>query len=357
MSSAGTSGTSNTNWGNAANGPTGAGGAPDDTVEVIEVIEVDEPTMTADEALAAEQEALERALGEGGFPWWYVPAIGLPVVVGAGAAIWYLTKGPQSFQDAYDLVTRQNTRKAQAQKAMRRGMRTARASAKNVSESTEDLRERLADVWDDARDSVLDWWDTMTDRDTLEQLRGRANDAAGSARDQFAKVAAGVATAGAVAAARQKAADLASSARGTARSTTSNIQGSNFDLGNWLSGIGATGSSWFTKSQAQELKDKAQAQMRQAKVKGTLAKAGAKGAVPAVKVGAPVAAKAVVTKAKAEKAVKKTGRRANRFWGQTRAFTFGALVTATLTYIRIWRSRLDERNLRETAGGRMVRDA
>lgn len=364
MSSAGMSGTSDTERGNALN----AGGMPDDTVEVIEVIEVDEPM------LAGDQDVLDRTLTQTGFPWWYAPAIGLPVVVGAGAAIWYLTKGPQSFVDAYDLVTgRSGT--AQAKSTLRQGARAVRESAKSLPDQTEDLRDRLADVWDDARDQMLDWWDAMTDRDTLDALRDRANDATGTAKGQLAKVAAGVAAAGATTVAKQKAGNLAetararaSDARDRAKGAVGNPRGGGFDLGDLLGGLGAVGGSRMAKNQAQDLKDKAKeraddlrdkarGQLRQAKVKGTLAAVGGKGALSAAKVGTPVAAKAVVTKAKTEHAVKKTGRKVNRFWKETRAFTFGMLVTATVTYIRTWRKRLDEKNLRETAGGRMVRDA
>lgn len=371
MSSAGmsgTSGTSDTERFNSLNDPANAsgmaaGGTPDDDIEVVEIIETTEPVLTPEAALAFEQDALDRTLDNAGFRWWYVPAIGLPVVVGTGAAIWYFTKGPQSFQDAYDLVTGRN-KTAQTKRAVRRGVRNVRASAKNVPGQTEDLRERLVDVWDDARDQVLDWWDTMTDRDTLEQIRGRANEATGAARGQLAKAAAGLAAASATVAAKQKASSMTSTARGRARQ----VQGGGFNLGDWMGGLGAAGGSWLAKNQAQDLKNRAMAtaedlrkrargQMRQAQVKGTLAKMGSKGAVSAAKTGAPVAAKAAVTKAKTEQAAKKSGRKANRVWKNTRAFTFGMLVTATLTYIRTWRSRLDERNLRETAGGRMVRDA
>lgn len=385
MSSAGTSGTNDTERGNSLNGQPNAGGmssagmsslgdASDDTVEVIEVIEVDEPGLTSDNTLAFEQDTLDRALMDTGFPWWYVPAVGLPVVVGAGAAIWYLTKGPQSFLDAYDLVSGRN-KPAQARSTLRQSVQAARESAKNLPDQTEDLRERLADAWDDARDSVLDWWDTMTDRDTLEQVRGRANDAAGTAKGQLAKVAAGVAAAGASAAAKQKTGDFADTARARAAAARDRAQdkarevrGGGFDLGDWLGGLGAVGGAWMAKNQSQDLKDKAKdrasglrdqakAQLRDANVKSTIAKVGGKSALSATKAAAPVAAKAVATKAKTEHAVKKTGRKVNRFWKETRAFTFGMLVTATVTYIRMWRSRLDEKNLRETAGGRMVRDA
>lgn len=364
MSSAGMSGTSGTGMDNPLNTGTNAAGMPDDTIEVVEIIEMSEPDTT-DTGLAFEQDTLDRALGDTGFQWWYVPAIGLPVVVGAGAAIWYFTKGEQPFLDAYDLVTGRN-KTAQAKSTLRQGVKAARDTARSLPDQTEDLRDRLADVWDDTRDAVLDWWDSMTDRDALEQVRGRASDATDTAKGQLAKVAAGLTAAGTSAVAKRKASDLA----GTARDKVSDVrsQAGGLDLGGWLSGLGAAGGSMLAKNQAQDLKnkakdragdlrDKAKGQLREAKVKGTLAGIGGKGALSAAKVGAPVAAKAVVTKAKTEHAVKKTGRRVNRFWKETRAFTFGMLVTATVTYIRTWRARLDEKNLRETAGGRMVRDA
>lgn len=365
MSSAGTSGTSDTGQGNPLNARSNAAGMPDDTVEVIEVVEVSESQLSPEAALAFEQDTLDRALWDTGFRWWYVPAIGLPVVVGAGAAIWYFTKGEQPFLDAYYLVTRRSA-KARIQSRLRQRVKAARKSARNLPSQTEDLRERLADTWDDARDTVLDLWDTMTDRETLEQVRDRANEAADTAREQLAKVAVGLAAASATAAAKQKAAGVAESARGKVSEARRRADG--FDVGDWLAGLGAVGGTWFAKNQAQDLKAKAKdgagnlrgkavGQLRETMAKGTLAGIGGKSALTAAKVSTPVAAKAVTTKAKTEHAAKKTGRKVNRFWRQSRAFTFGMLVTATVTYIRTWRMRLDEKNLRETAGGRMVRDA
>lgn len=357
MSSAGTSGTSDTERFNSLNEQANASGMASsgttgDDIEVIEVIEVTEPVLSPDAALAFEQDALDRTLTNAGFRWWYVPAFGLPVAIGAGAAIWYFTKGPQAFQDAYDLMTGRN-KKVRAKRTMRLGVRNVRKSAKNLPNQTEDLRERLADVWDDARDQVLDWWDTMTDRETLEQIRGRANDAAGTARGQLAKVTAGIAAAGATAAAKQKASDLASTARGRVRM----VQGGGIDLGDWLARNRAQNLKDKATGTAADLRRRARWQLRRAQFKGRLASVGGKGTLSSTKIGAPVAAKAVATKAKTERTAKKTGRKVNRVWKDTRAFTFGMLVTAMLTYIRTWRSRQDEKNLRETAGGRMVRDA
>lgn len=367
MSSAGRSGTSDTerfdSLNEQANASNMASGTPGDDIEVVEVIEVAEPVLTPDAALAFEQDALDRTLANAGFRWWYVPAFGLPVAVGAGAAIWYFTKGPQAFQDAYNLVTGRN-KTTQAKRTMRLGMRNVRKSAKNLPNQNEDLRERLADIWDDARDQALDWWDTMTDRETLEQIRGRANDAAGTARDQLAKVTAGLAATGAATAAKQRTGSLASSARGRTR----NVRMRGIELSDWLAGLSAMSGSWLARNRAQYLKartkgpaanlrGRARWQLRQARLKDRLASIRGKGAFSATKAGAPVAAKAVATKAKTERTAKKTGRKVNRIWKDTRAFTFGMLVTATLTYIRTWRSRLDQKNLRETAGSRMARHA
>ncbi|MGH2486823.1 MAG: hypothetical protein ACRDHE_12505, partial [Ktedonobacterales bacterium] len=60
---------------------------------------------------------------------------------------------------------------------------------------------------------------------------------------------------------------------------------------------------------------------------------------------------------RASHAAKTTGKRARSTWKRTRAFTFGLLVTAMATYVRIWRQRVTDRTTRETAGGRHVRDA
>lgn len=76
--------------------------------------------------------------------------------------------------------------------------------------------------------------------------------------------------------------------------------------------------------------------------------------------GSRAAAKAVLPLAAAarstSKGVRRTRRRVNRGFKQARAFSFGVLVASIVTYVRVWRARLDERELRETAGGRMVRD-
>ncbi|HEX8035544.1 MAG TPA: hypothetical protein VF510_16925 [Ktedonobacterales bacterium] len=56
------------------------------------------------------------------------------------------------------------------------------------------------------------------------------------------------------------------------------------------------------------------------------------------------------------KGVQKTRRSVNRGFKQARAFSFGVLVASIVTYVRVWRARLEEREVRETAGGRLVRD-
>src|SRR5262249_4048004 len=56
------------------------------------------------------------------------------------------------------------------------------------------------------------------------------------------------------------------------------------------------------------------------------------------------------------RATMRAKKRANKAFNRTRAFTLGMFVTAMLTYIRMWRQRLLEPEMRETAGGRLVRD-
>ncbi|MGZ3668083.1 MAG: hypothetical protein ACXVDA_26770, partial [Ktedonobacterales bacterium] len=66
----------------------------------------------------------------------------------------------------------------------------------------------------------------------------------------------------------------------------------------------------------------------------------------------PVASTARATR----RGMQKTRRSVNRGFKQARAFSFGVLVASIVTYVRVWRARLDERELRETASGRLVRD-
>jgi hypothetical protein len=56
------------------------------------------------------------------------------------------------------------------------------------------------------------------------------------------------------------------------------------------------------------------------------------------------------------RAVNQTGKSVNSAWRQTRTFTFAMLATAMYTYMRMWRQRLNERTMRETAGGRLEPD-
>jgi hypothetical protein len=67
----------------------------------------------------------------------------------------------------------------------------------------------------------------------------------------------------------------------------------------------------------------------------------------------PFTSTAATTGNRTSNAVKKTGTTVNNAWKRTRTFTFAMFVSAIVTYVRAWRMRRDEKELRETAGGRM----
>jgi hypothetical protein len=127
--------------------------------------------------------------------------------------------------------------------------------------------------------------------------------------------------------------------------------------------MGNTGAAVMGWVAAQRLQDRAKTLGGQAADKAGDLKLQkrAKTAQQAARAGATVAAvktSKAMSRAgdKASRAAQKTGKRARSGIKRTRAFTFGMLVTAMATYLRLWQKRITEKTARETAGGRLVRE-
>ncbi|MGH2516154.1 MAG: hypothetical protein ACRDHP_10915 [Ktedonobacterales bacterium] len=363
--------------------------APGDVIDVVEIVTVEEG---ADDTFDT---------GPTGFRWWYAPAIGLPVAVGAGAAIWYLTKGEEPYLNAWELVTRpvrtltgQPKLTATTKKAVRRAGAANDTLRDKVSDAlagfdAAELAEKAGDLWDDARDSMTGLWDQITDRGTLDQARGTTEDARDAARRQIGKMIGNIAAAATALAIQQKTSDLADAAREKAKAARASAQGTarrvsgrnavtpgkaalGLGLGNWLAQnrtqakandlkvamtrLQRRGQWWQRRQQAQaqmnnladtagNLKDRARKQL----AKQTTS-AATKTAVKAAQV-------------KTGRAARKARKRVLSPFRRVRAFAFAALVTAMVIYVRSWYSRrgstaagLDTGDMRETASGRMEPD-
>jgi hypothetical protein len=332
MSSAGMSGMGDiTSESAAARAAPDPGGQPEDVVEVVEV-----------EGLGN----LPGVLEEEGMPgptmrWWLVPAVALPVIVGGGAGVWYLVKGKQSFIDAYELVMgRRRPPAARARALWRRSTtRLRRTSRRGVPDQLEDVREKMAeaigaidaaaladrasDLWDGALDQVEDLWETLARRRGATRAHQRAQTANRAASRWFRLQVGTLTLAGMRFAARRRIAELRNRAQ----------------------------------RQAQAGKQRAATSVTAAATRG-----GPMGWLPgrratALKATTRGTAIVAATSARATKTARKSRRRARSYWRRTQAFGLGVLISALVTYIRTWQARINERTTRETAGGRMVREA
>ncbi|HKV86283.1 MAG TPA: hypothetical protein VJN88_17155 [Ktedonobacterales bacterium] len=335
MSSAGTSGASNAQMGNQTNanlnglplGTENAGDAPVETVEIIEVVETANP-----------YEYMARYGDESpAFRWWYVPAVVAPIVAG-GAIFWYAQKGKQPFLDARDLMARKGGDFADLLQDQSKRLPGATNQLKGKSAAalgavaTAGVLDKLGDTWEDLRDSATD---------LVERARVRENVTAtgATARAQIAQL---------------RRAAQTKQAQAQAKSKWN-------DFTDMMSATGENVSGWIADrrvgDRANDLRGRAADKAKDLKAQRRVGAAKA-----ATKAGAAIAA-AKTSKAmskagdRASHAAKKTGKRARSTWKRTRAFSFGLLVTAMATYIRLWRQRITDRTTRETAGGRLVRDA
>ena len=266
-------------------------------IGVVEVVELEslEPGVTS-------REAYPERSGTG-FRWWYVPAVVVPAA-GVTAAVILLQR-------------RQQRRKSAAMAAYRAAAKQSRdwleavRSGKATQSAVKALQQGASSVRESARNLP----------DTAAALRDRSGELVGAA----------VASAPA-----QQAAE---SARGALNSAT-RLWNSNAPKTRQTAQVRGRGAfraadarrrgvfMWFAGGSAR----KAAATAREA------ARARALEANKAASLAA----------AKTNRVAQRARKRANRAMGRTRAFIFGALVTAIITYARAWRKRLMER---ETAGG------
>jgi hypothetical protein len=319
----------------------GGGSAPEDQIEVVEIM------TAADDA----DDTLD--MGASAFHWWYVPAIGLPVAVGAGAAIWYLAKGQEPYRNARELM-RRSIRNLPGQPGLtiskKKTARKARATSDTLRDrvtgalgglDAAELTGKAGDLWDDARDSMIDLWDQITDRAPLNQARDTAGDTREAARRQLGRMAGNIAAAGAALALQKKASDLADATREKAKAVRAQYPASRGkDKRTAMPGRLALilGMTWLAKNRARK----------------QLGKPG-----PSATIGATMKAAQV----KRVRAAKRARMRVTSPFRRMRTFAFAALVTAMVIYVRSWYTRqsgttggASAEDVRETAGGRLVPD-
>ncbi len=289
-------------------------GEPIGVVDVIE-LETFEPAASSPADYPYENETW--------FRWWYVPAVVVPLA-GATAAFVLLRRRRQSAPvSAYKAAVKQSrdwleaVRGSKATKsavnALQQGAATVRDSAKSLPDTAVALRDRSGEIV-----GVL--VTSTAAQQAAQGVRGAVDSVSGLWSDNAPK------------------ANKATRRQGRNALKTTNAT---------RRGLFA----WFVARQARNT-----AKARAAKVNKAVEKA-----KPALR-AAQLNASKNLTKAKAQAAARsnRTAKRArksvNRAVNRTQAFAFGALVTATITYARAWRKRMMEREMRETAGGRMVRD-
>lgn len=231
-----------------------------------------------------------------GFRWWYVPALGMPALIGTGAAAWYLTKGEEPFVNAWERVTRpaRNVRKRPSL------VDRTKKAAKSASAAGETLRARMSGM------------------------------------------AGGLAAAGMALALQQKAGDIAEAIRERAAearaAANSRARRSQRRGPPWRVRNRAPLRANDMKSQAQDLMGRARGQLLQQGASAT----------------AKVATKAA--QVKGSRAAKKTTKTVKRGFKRVRAFAFAMLVTAMVIYVRSWYTRQRDMDTRATASERMEPD-
>lgn len=353
MSSAGLGGKNDTDWTNTPHNdekldpdmmPEGA--ATDETLSdvngepigMIEVVEI-ETTNDGLDALGLEP-TVPR------FRWWYVPAMALPVAAGATAGAIWLSRRRRQPVGMYQRLALQGRglldqvqsrrNKRQATTPWQQGLTAMRESAKGLPDQASALRDRSAEALAAIDVAAL-----------LDQSRGiwsNALDQVSTLWERNAPAAKGV----------------AKRATKTSRLSADMMRGQAAQVGQWLAAMRAADTAATARkvataraAQASDLASDMQKRvnqwLRQQRAQRTMAAAKN---VATMRTVAPLASAARST----GKSVQKTGRSINRSVKQARAFSFGILMGAMVTYVRVWRTRVNERELRETAGGRMVRD-
>ncbi len=356
MSSAGRQGMSDTGMGNplgAQPGP-GASGMPlgtdaagtgdelqPDTVEVVEVVTLEGTASPYEEDLYGQGQVA------GGYRWWYVPAVAVPVIAG-GALFWYMRNGKQPFKDFSDLLGRRGNDVSDWLQDRIPGVRR----------QTPDLKARtaamtaaiaIAPLWDRAGDWLEDRLDEMSDLIDRDRARETAMTARDSARAKLGKAAkttkittAAVATSNRWDDFREMLADAGDTLGDTV-------------LGWWEGVRGGTTAPRVT-GKARDLRDQVRGGTKSTASKAALAAGAGKVAIKAAKPVSSAVSTVSGAKDSTARAMKKTGKSVNSAFKRTRAFTFAMLVTAMYTYMRMWRQRMNERTMRETASGRLVPD-
>ena len=317
-------------------------------VEIVEIVTLETAGMPG--AIGGlTGDSLDELTNGGGFRWWYVPAVALPVAAGATAAVLIARRNrKQTPATMFSSLARQGrgwmdaartsdtTRKASM--ALQRGAASVRAGTQSLPDQASMWRDaaadalagvasadavrkstdRARDTWDSMRDSVTRFWDERGIRmrkPAKEQRRGFASNlgsSIGDTRDRLTGTIAGMMGRTSVSSPKARAANTATRAKvATMRA----------------------------KMRAAQARDRALMAARGTQPRTLLR---------------PFTSTATTTGNRTSNAVKKTGTTVNNAWKRTRAFTFAMLVSAIVTYVRSWRMRRDEKELRETAGGRLV---
>jgi hypothetical protein len=304
------------------------GELPPDAVEVVEVVTLQGgPEALSDADLYGEQ------YGARGFRWWYVPAAAAPIIAG-GALFWYLRNrnGKQSFQGFSNLMSRRSngvTGWVQGRIGSERGQTPAvkpkRAGAAGMVATP---------VWNRAGDWIGIRIDDVSDLIDRDRVRNAASSALGTASAKLAKAA--VAT---------KVASKATKSAATSGNRWNDLRDT---LGDTWENASDTMLGWWEGVRGGAKPSSAS--------KAVAAAGVGKVAVMAVKPVSSAMSAVSGAKSSTAKAAKKTGKSVNSAYNRTRTFTFAMLVTAMYTYMRVWRQRVAERTMRETASGRLVPD-
>lgn len=326
------------------NTPLGAdpmrGELPPDTVEVVEVVTTGPGDIPDDVLYGLDMYPDDAAYRAGGFRWRYVPMVMAPLAVG-GAAFWFARRRKMPSRALYDTMTRRGGD----------ALHYLREQTKRAPETTSALRDKTA-----AAIGAL----------VAADLVSRAQESLATARDvtrgQRAPTRAGFGGRR-TAPLRENLADQLNE-RGAAIKVL---------IAGWLATLPlrrrqqkeparlllplALLMFWRRRSTTQQMRK--QAQRRRDTMPIGVGAAVAATTTVAAKVSkrvVPVAAKATAASTKTRQAVRQTGKNVNSAWKRTRAFGFGLFVTAMVTYIAIWRRRMAERDMRETASGRLEPD-
>lgn len=275
-------------------------GEPVDIVEVVEV-QTYEPTPSGYDASMGDAGGAADGFG---FRWWMIPAVAVPVAAGATAAALLLRRRRQQVlllrrrrQPAPVAAYKKVAKQSRDWMDMVRRNQATRTASKALSQGVVSVRGAAKSL-----------------PDTASSWRTSAGDLVGAA----------VATAAAK--------NLLDSATDFWNASAARAQRAARERGRgaYMAADAARASivSRFAGGKAQD---------RMA---------------PAKKVAKAKASKAAV---QTRRAAKRAGKRANSAVKRTRAFTFGMLTAALVTYWRAWQQRLREKETRETAGGRMVK--